>query len=137
MTAATCIANLKILTDVIDKTARVAAEGWIDSTLEDSKENFCPEDTGSLKQSGRKEIVEDNSMRFTIKILYGGTHETPPHIGYHTRSGADGKKIFTNYAIYVHEVPHKHDHGSWKYLSIPFNNASSKLIQDIAGKVKP
>jgi len=137
MTAATCIANLKILTDVIDKTARVAAEGWIDSTLKDSKENFCPEDTGSLKQSGRKEIVEDNSMRFTIKILYGGTHETPPHVGYHSLAGGDGKKIFTNYAIYVHEVPHKHDHGSWKYLSIPFNNASSKLIQDIAGKVKP
>ena len=115
MTAALCIANLKLITNRIDQNARAAAKDWADDVMKESKEVHCPVDTGDMKTSGEVEIVKNTGTEFHVTLTYG-------------------KDL--NYPIYVHEIPYHHNHGSWKFLSIPFNHASPKLLETIAAGVK-
>jgi len=110
MTAATCIANLVMTANRIDKDARAAAKETADEVMSESKERYCPVDTGELKGSGKVEVVKNSIIEFHVRLSYS-----------------------TQYAIYVHEIPYHHNHGSWKYLSIPFNKAN--FIQKIASRV--
>jgi len=112
MTAATCIANLVMTANRIDRDARAAAKETADEVMQESKEKHCPVDTGELKESGKVEIVKNTLTEFHARLSYS-----------------------TPYAVYVHEIPYHHTHGSWKYLSIPFNKASSTFLQRIASRV--
>lgn len=113
--AALCIANMKMITETMDQQARAAAKEWADGVMNTSKEHFCPVDTGDMKNSGEVEITKNTGTEFKVTLTYG--------------------KNLT-YPIYVHEIPYHHTHGSWKFLSIPFNQASPKFIETIAAKVK-
>ncbi len=113
--AALCIANIRMIADTMDQQARAAAKEWADEVMETSKEKHCPVDTGDMKNSGEVEITKNTGTECHITLTYG--------------KGLD-------YPIYVHEIPYHHVHGSWKFLSIPFNRATPQLIEKIASKVR-
>jgi len=104
-----------------------------DAILADAQENYVPEDSGDLKDSGV--VTESKIVTLDGPIEYG-------------ISFGDDKTAA--YAISVHEYPSEHDPRSWKaakdgvhfrkggpkYLEIPFRKAESGMLERIASKVK-
>lgn len=89
--------NLNKMPDRILKAGKEGLREVADTIYNDSRVNYVPIDTGELQNSARlDEMFRPKGL--TIVISYN-----------------------TDYAIYVHEIPYRHVHGSWKYLENPFN----------------
>jgi hypothetical protein len=120
MTYASCVAKLEV---VVRQQFEGEVKEAVDKTAEDifksSTERYCPVDTGNLKASCRTEKTESGS-KYTRTISYDTT-----------RTSSE-----PTYAHWVHNIPYHHEHGSWKYLAIPFNVETSKLMSNIKGKVR-
>lgn len=107
-----CIANLVIERAKLEVAGRQAVKNWAYEVLRVSMKDYCPVDTGTLRRSGRVQVVLDTMARFYIRIGYTA-----------------------EYALAVHELDIPHDVGSMKYLSTPFNLMSYRLMKKIEADV--
>jgi hypothetical protein len=100
------------LADTALSAAAEAAYEFAQEVMEDSKANYCPVDTGRLRDSG---FVE---RPMVARMGNGG--------GFAIQMGYRAE-----YAVYVHEIPARHLHGSWKYLSIPFRKHAGRYADRV------
>lgn len=106
--AAFCIANLIAKAAAIDRTARSSVQSWAKEVMTISYTQYCPVDTGTLRNSSRVDIQKNSLSEFFVRMSYN-----------------------TDYAVFVHELPYKHKKGQWKFLSEPVNNMSDLLLQKL------
>src|SRR5665647_39904 len=103
--AALCIANLIILQHRMEEVAQNAVVKWGTDTINVSKDDYCPVDTGLMKGTGDSRVFKDTLTEFYVRLSYS-----------------------TPYAPYVHEISrYYHPIGQWKFLSTPFNQRSFML----------
>jgi len=108
-----CLAKLALTQAHFEKLGRQGLKKWCDATLKESRDKFCPVDKGVLKASGKSKTIKNTLTEFYVRLSYS-----------------------TPYAIYVHEVPAHHPHGSMKYLATPFNLRSYLLIKTLESEMK-
>lgn len=101
-----CIARLALIEKVLEESSKEALKLWCESVKKVSEDTYCPVDTGDLRDSCTMREIRNDADNYVIRIAYN-----------------------TPYAIYVHEIPYRHKHGSRKYLSTPFKNATPLLLQ--------
>lgn len=110
-----CIAKLTGIQKQITEGLKFAVKQWGDDVMNTSREHYVPVDTGLLKSTGTVSEEKSSATEYTIKLSYS-----------------------TDYAIFVHEIPAHHEHGTWEYLTTPFNDKSSELsstLDDRGGKL--
>jgi len=107
-----CLANLKLTQNKFEKLGRQGILNWCNEVMRESQMKYCPVDTGTLRRSGRVQIMNNSLKDFSVRLSYTA-----------------------NYAIYVHEIPMAHDVGSMKYLSTPFNLMSFRLMQKLEAEM--
>jgi hypothetical protein len=107
---ALCVAGLSAIEHELTEAAKQACREWGDDVLEESGEHFVPFDTGLLKSTRMLIEIKNTLTEFYLRMSYGGP---------------------AFYAAAVHERAVNHPHGTWKYLSTPFNNHSMQLMWDI------
>jgi hypothetical protein len=105
-----CVAGLSIMVLQMHYTVKEEVKKWADEVMEESREHYVPIDTGLLKSTGIVTELKNTDDECTIRLSYGGP---------------------ARYAAAVHERQAHHPHGTWKYLSTPFNNHTLTLIYDI------
>lgn len=98
--------------------------------MRDSQTNYCPVDTGNLKNSGHVEFPKIDGTNVSVRMGYGGAaapyaaivHENP-------RAGKTGG---------VSPSGRKYKHwarvGQWKYLERPFLDAVGNGIDERIGR---
>ena len=106
--AAKCLANLALTKIKFEKLGRQGLLDWCNEVMRESQSKYCPYLTGNLSRSGRVQVMKNSLTEFFVRLSY-----------------------IANYAIYVHETPMAHDHGSMKFLSTPFNLMSFRLMQKL------
>lgn len=113
MTAATASTQLLAATEAIWEIAKKQFKEVAEECMEVSKENYCPVDTGALKESAEIEEVTNSSTQYELELSYN-----------------------TPYAIYVHEISYyHHPHGQWKYLEVPVNLYRPKFQEILPHKI--
>ncbi|MFA5452120.1 MAG: hypothetical protein WC248_00900 [Candidatus Methanomethylophilaceae archaeon] len=90
-----------------------ALEAWGRDTINDSKDNYCPIDTGEMVGTGNLQM-DRGATRIEVTLYYN-----------------------TFYAATVHENPRPyHPIGQAGFLRIPFNNHAPQLLTTVAGYLK-
>lgn len=107
-----CLANLALTQKKFEKLGRQGLLDWCNEVMRESQMKYCPVDTGTLRRSGRVQIVDNSLKDFKVRLSYTA-----------------------NYAIYVHEIPMQHDVGSMKFLSTPFNLMSFRLMKKLESEM--
>lgn len=80
--------------------------------MTDSKENYCPVDTGTMKGTGH---VEEDPQKLKVDLVYGGPAAP--------------------YTINQHEnLSYRHPVGEAKFLERPFNKAIPSIMPEIAAR---
>jgi hypothetical protein len=103
-----CIANLAIEKKKMETIGTAALIKWCYEVLRVSQMDYCPVDTGTLRRSGRVQILKSTMSETKIRISYTA-----------------------EYALEVHELNRPHNVGSMKYLSTPFNLMSYRLMKQL------
>ncbi len=111
--SAVCLANLAITQKHFEKLGRQGLLNWAKDVMTESQEKYCPVDTRRLRNSGKVTTTKNTLTEFFVRLSYS-----------------------TPYAIYVHEIPATHTHGSMKYLSTPFNLRAHLLIQRLESELR-
>jgi hypothetical protein len=115
MTLEECLGNLKKVQNNFETEAMVSLVKWGRETINDSKDNYCPRDTGLLSGTGNIETEIDGNTHNVI-LFYN-----------------------TPYAPIVHENPNAyHPLGEPGFLLKPFNQRTPKLLSELGkslGKV--
>ncbi len=109
---AKCLANLALTQKRFEKLGRKGLLDWCNEVMRESQKKYCPVDTGTLRRSGRVQVMKISLTEFHVRLSYTA-----------------------NYAIYVHEVPMQHDVGSMKFLSTPFNLMSFRLMKKLESEM--
>jgi len=104
--AALCAAKLLLIHRAFEEAGKKAVKQWGTDTINVSKDDYCPVDTGLLKGTGDSRVFKDTPTEFFVRLSYS-----------------------TPYAPYVHEIPAHHPIGQWKFLATPFNFRSTLLIK--------
>jgi hypothetical protein len=90
-----------------------ALEAWGRDTINDSKDNYCPIDTGEMVGTGNLQM-DRGATRIEVTLYYN-----------------------TFYAPTVHGNPRPyHPIGQAGFLRIPFNNHAPQLLTTVAGYLK-
>ena len=111
--SAMCLANLKLTQHKFEKFGRQGLTNWANEVMTISRSQYCPVDKGRLRASAQVKIQKNTLTEFVVRLSYS-----------------------TPYAIYVHEIPAHHPHGSMKYLSTPFNLRSYLLKKTLESEMK-
>ena len=109
---AKCLANLAITKSKFEKMGRQGLLDWCNEVMRESQARYCPVDTGTLRRSGRVQIMGNSLTEFHVRLSYTA-----------------------NYAIYVHEILMQHDVGSMKFLATPFNLMSFRLMRKLESAI--
>lgn len=124
------------LFDSMEKQFRAIAGAMYAECLDimaDSKDNYCPVDTGTLKSTGTVQPPEIIGRNVKIRMGYGGSaapyalavHENP-------RSGKtgglspDGKRKYKTWARV----------GQWKYLETPVLQRVKNFSENVKNRLK-
>ena len=108
-----CKRNIATLQKKYTEQGAKAMESWAKDTMTDSKNNYCPIDTGEMVGTGNIQ-VERGPNRVEAVLYYN-----------------------TFYAPKVHEDPRPyHPIGQAGFLRIPFNNHAPKLLTFLSGYLK-
>jgi len=108
-----CLANLALTQRHFEKLGRQGILDWCNEVMRESQSKYCPVDKGALRRSGRVQIMKNTLTEFHVRLAYT-----------------------MNYAGYVHEIPMRHNVGSMKYLSTPFNLMSFYLVKKLEAEMK-
>lgn len=112
--AALCVAKLLITQKRLEEAGKKAVKQWGTDTINISKDDYCPVDTGLLKGTGESRVFKDTLTEFYVRLSYS-----------------------TPYAPYVHEIPkYYHPIGQWKFLSTPFNMRSALFIKTVESSMR-
>ncbi len=108
-----CTRNIaKVKRKYAEQGAR-ALEEWGRDTMNDSKDNYCPIDTGEMVGTGNIQM-DRGASRIEVTLYYN-----------------------TFYSPTVHENPNAyHPIGQAGFLRIPFNNHAPRLLTTVAGYLK-
>lgn len=108
-----CLRNLQRVQKDFEKEAMAALIKWGRETIDDSKNNYCPVDTGLMKGTGNIETEIDGNAH-NIILFYN-----------------------TDYAPVVHENPNAyHPIGESGFLLKPFNLRAPKLVNYLGNGLK-
>jgi hypothetical protein len=102
-----CLANVKKIKKAFEAEAENALKKWGSDTINESKNSFCPVDTGEMKATGDYKVVKEGSAIWVI-LYYN-----------------------TDYAPTVHEKPARHPIGQSGFLRTPFNSRIPKLESEL------
>lgn len=112
--AALCVAKLSLIHRAFEEAGKKAVKQWGTDTINVSKNDYCPVDTGLLKGTGDSRVFKDTPTEFFVRLSYS-----------------------TPYAPYVHEIPtYHHPIGQWKFLTTPFNLRSALLIKTVEDSLR-
>jgi hypothetical protein len=99
------------------EVAQAAIYQEAEAIMADSKENYVPVDTGTLKNSGYVALLETENNLLSVEMGYGGAAEA--------------------YAVVQHErLEFNHPVGGPKYLERPLLAAAGNLLQNLANRIK-
>jgi hypothetical protein len=103
-----CIRNVQKVQKDFETAAMAALIKWGRETIDDSKDNYCPVDTGLMKGTGNI-VTEIEGTSHNVILYYN-----------------------TDYAPIVHENPNAyHPIGESGFLLKPFNLRAQKLENDL------
>lgn len=102
-----CLANVKKIEKAFAEEGAAILKKWGDKTITESKDDFCPIDTGEMKATGDFKLEKEGAIIWVV--LYYNTY----------------------YASIVHEKPAYHPIGQIGFLRIPFNKGIPILAKDI------
>lgn len=112
--AALCVAKLMIIKKSFEEAGKAAVKQWGTETINVSKDDYCPIDTGLLRGTGESRVFKDTPTEFYVRLSYS-----------------------TPYAPYVHEIPkYYHPIGQWKFLSTPFNMRSALFMKMVESDLR-
>lgn len=112
--AALCVAKLMIIKKRFEEAGKTAVKTWGTDTINVSKDDYCPIDTGLLRGTGDSRVFKDTPTEFYVRLSYS-----------------------TPYAPYVHEIPkYYHPIGQWKFLSTPFNMRSALFMKMVEADLR-
>jgi hypothetical protein len=110
-------AKLRALGENIPEEAGAELYRQAEDVMGDSKQNYVPVDTGTLKSSGYVELPERDGDQLRVEMGYGGAAAP--------------------YAIYVHErLDVRHPVGQAKFLELPLLAAVETIFTAIADAVR-
>lgn len=130
MNAQQLLTALKNAEQNLYKSVRNGLVEEAEEIMSRSQNEFVPELTGNLKDSGQVTVVEDGTIDGLQIVLSYGDEKT------------------ADYAVTVHETPSGFDPPTWegkevqftkggpKYLEKPLFEAENGLIDRIAGKIR-
>lgn len=98
---------------------------WMQGVIAESKDRWVPIDTAALKDSGFARGPFREGSEIVVEGGFGPSKDE------RNRRGGEPKSM-EEYALAVHEENIPHQHGTWKYLQIPFVAREHKL----AGVIK-
>jgi hypothetical protein len=112
---------LRKLGEDVERAAAASLYQSANKIMLESKETYCPIDTGALKASGNVGLPEINNHKINVPLGYGNSS--------------------VDYAIYVHEMNKNYRNGKqWKYLETPLKarlpDVETKLRNDIEKAMK-
>ena len=108
-----CLRNLQKVQRDFETAAMAALIKWGRETIDDSKNNYCPVDTGLMKGTGNI-ATEIEGTSHNVILFYN-----------------------TDYAPLVHENPNAHHPiGEYGFLLKPFNRRAPKLVTDLGSELK-
>ena len=117
MTAAECIANIELYVEKMNMSAKAAVADFAAEVMLVSTENYCPVDTGTLKDSANVEETTNTETEYEVTLSYN-----------------------TDYAVYVHEISrYYHDNppsACWKFLERALTESQGKFEGELAMKVR-
>lgn len=77
------LTKIALVQGLMFEAAKHACTEYCEETMKISQDQYCPFDTGDLKNSGKVEITKDSLTEFEVTLSYGGGD--------------------VDYAVYVHE----------------------------------
>lgn len=107
-----CLRNLKKIHTSMEKNMGGALNEWGKGTMTESKDDFCPVDTGEMKGTGDSTLEKDGD-RIWVILYYN-----------------------TDYAPTVHEGTAYHPIGESGFLIKPFNKNTPKLVKYLTTGMK-
>jgi hypothetical protein len=108
-----CKRNIKAVKKKYVEQGAKALEAWGRKTMDDSKNNYCPIDTGLMVGTGNIQMIR-GANRIEVILYYN-----------------------TDYAPTVHEKAGVyHPIGQAGFLRIPFNNHAPELLKTVAQYLK-
>jgi hypothetical protein len=102
-------------TNLMWEAAQKASDETSKEIIMVSSQNFCPVDTGALKESADDKVAKNSRTAYTHELSYE-----------------------TDYAWWVHELPYQHYNppmAQWKYLETPLYLYSEKFREKVASEV--
>jgi len=102
-----CRRNLKKLEKSFETAGVATLVKWGRGTIDDSKDNYCPTDTGLMKGTGNIATENEGNTHYVV-LFYN-----------------------TDYAPIVHEGRAYHPIGESNFLRTPFNQRAPELISDM------
>lgn len=102
-----CLANVRKIEKAFEAEGKKALDKWGGDTINESKDNFCPVDSGEMKATGGHKVTKEGSTLW-VTLYYN-----------------------TDYAPTVHEKPASHPIGQSGFLRVPFNQRVPKLATDL------
>ena len=117
MTAAECVANIELYVEKMNMSAKQAVTDFANEVMLVSTENYCPVDTGTLKDSASVEETQNTETEYEVTLSYN-----------------------TDYAINVHEISTYHHNNPptacWKFLEKALTESQGKFEEELAMKVR-
>jgi hypothetical protein len=111
--AAACYQGVVGYSNLMWEAAKRATDDTSKEILMVSTQNFCPIDTGALRESAKDEVKKDSRTEYTRELSYN-----------------------TDYAWWVHELPYRHAPPTqWKYLETPLNLYTNKFFSKVEYEV--